>query len=70
MLFQPLISRRSVEPLEHDSPAGGHCFIYRGGPYAEASRCWVVRDGLLSRYNWVEEGKGVWEVILVRSNDR
>ena len=67
MLFQPLISTRTVEELD-GAPGAERCFIYRGGPYLDACRCWITADGLLSRYNWVEEEKGIWEVTMVPSN--
>jgi hypothetical protein len=67
-LLQPLVSERTVQDLGiADMHTGKQSLkarkmTFSGGPYEQASLCWVDEQGVLLGYDWEQPGVGQWQV--------
>jgi len=69
-LLQPSLSEREVQKLGIADMQSGEASIqarklsFSGGPYEQASVCWIDAQGLLLGYDWEQSGLGQWQVRL------
>jgi hypothetical protein len=69
-LLRPLLSERELRDLGIAQMQTGEVSIqarklsFSGGPYEQASVCWIDDQGLLLGYDWEQAGVGQWQVRL------